>query len=176
MNSPQNEYARSPVEKGQLWAQGEGDALLRVLEFAGMPVPENGLVVSPPSGGMLTVWPDGRYEFAAQLVGDAAEMQEPVSTFYGYVAEDLYGEIVAGSFVLPGEDDSPGLMHDFQAWSLPELMDVDGAAEALLHGGYFDTQDYFAHDVPDGHHVDTLTGPDLGIDDLTRLILDSQSS
>lgn len=55
--------------------------MLRVLEFAGMPVPENGLVVSPPFGGMLTVWQDGRYEFAAQLVGEAAEMQEPVSTF-----------------------------------------------------------------------------------------------
>jgi hypothetical protein len=110
------------------------------------------------------------------LVGESAEVQEPVSTFYGYVAEDLYGEIVAGSFVLPGGDDSPALMHGFQAWSLPELMDVDGAAEALLHGGYFDTQDYFAHAVPDGHHIDTLTGPDPGLDDLTRLILDSQSS
>ena len=176
MNSHQNEYASHPAEKGRLWGQGEGDALFRVLEFAGMPVPENGLVVSPPFGGVLTIWPDGRYEFAPQQEGEPSGMQEPISTFYGYMAEDLYGEIVAGSFVLAGGDERPDLMQDFQAWSLPELMDVDGAAEALLHGGYFDTQDYFAHDVPDGHHIDALTGPDLGIDDLTRLILDSQSS
>lgn len=167
-----------PAQRGQLWAQGEGDALLRVLEFSGVPVPEDGLVVSPPSGGALTVWPNGMYEFTPQPEAEPLVAQDPVSTFYGYVAEDLYGEIVAGSFVLAGGEDSSDLMQDFQAWSLPELMDVDGAAEALLHAGpgYLDALDSFAHGGPESHHAETLAGPDPGIDDLARLILDSQNS
>lgn len=176
MNLHQNEYVSQPAQKGQLWTQGEGEALLRVLEFSGVPVPEDGLVVSPPSGGTLTVWPNGMYEFTPQSEGETLVMQDPVSTFYGYVAEDLYGEIVAGSFVLAGGEDSPVLMQDFQAWSLPELMDVEGAAEALLHVGHLDALDNFAHGVSDSHHADALAGPDPAIDDLARLIIDSQNS
>jgi len=176
MNSHQNEYAVQPAQKGQLWAKGEGDALLRVLEFSGVPVPEDGLVISPPSGGTLTVWPNGMYEFTPQSEGEALDVQDPVSTFYGYVAEDFYGETVAGSFVLAAGEGGSALMQDFQAWSLPELMEVDGAAEALLHDGHLDALDSFTQGAPDSHHVDTLAGPDPGIDDLARLILDSQNS
>ena len=157
--------------EGRLLEDGNDSNSLRVVEFAGLFVPDEGLVISPPAGGELTVWPNGSYAFTSSPVE-----AEGIATHYSYVVETGDGLSFIGSFLLGEEAGVPEGMHDFQAWSLPELMDVDGAAEALLHGGYFDTQDYFAHAVPDGHHIDTLTGPDPGLDDLTRLILDSQSS
>jgi hypothetical protein len=177
MNSHHDAYGNHSPEKGQLWAQGEGEVMLRVLEFAGLPVPEGGLAISPPTGGVLTVWPDGRYEFAPLAHEDSAETTEPISIFYGYVGEDLYGETVAGSFVLARGEDSPNLMQDFQAWSLPELLDK--AAEALLAAEASDEAEFFGHGDPDfASHADAAihASIDLSLDDLSRLILDSQQS
>ncbi|PKN40004.1 MAG: hypothetical protein CVU60_17915 [Deltaproteobacteria bacterium HGW-Deltaproteobacteria-18] len=157
--------------EGRLLEDGNDSNSLRVVEFAGLFVPDEGLVISPPTGGELTVWPNGSYAFTS-----SSAVAEGIATHYSYVVETDDGSSFIGSFLLGEEISVPEAMHDFQAWSLPELMDVDGAAEALLHGGHFDMQDSFAYDVPDGHHVETLIGPDPGIDDLTRLILDSQSS
>lgn len=168
--------SRAP-ESGWLWTPGGGDGLLRVLEFAGRPVPEEGLPVSIPSGGMLTVRPDGRYEYAVPAHEGSPDAGAPVSTFYGYVAEDLYGEVVAGSFVLALGEDVPDPMHDFQAWSLPELL--DGAVGALLGGDAPELPEFFGPAVSEGAvHAESagLASPDPGLDDLTRLILDSNHS
>lgn len=166
MNSLHDANESQAPESGWLWTQGGGEGLLRVLEFAGLPVPEDGLVISPPSGGTLTVWADGRYEFAPSVHEGSPDGEEPVSTFYGYVAEDLYCEIVAGSFVLARAEDSPDLMQDFQAWSLPQLLDT----AALLTAEASDGAGFAEHDPA---QFSSLAGPDPALDDLTRLILDS---
>lgn len=174
MNTLHGASENQVLESWWLWAQGGGDGLLRVLEFAGLPVPEGGLAVSPPTGGTLTVWPDGRYEFAPSAQEGSSDAAEPVSTFYGYMAEDLYGEIVAGSFMLALGADSPDLMQDFQAWSLPELL--DNAAEALLTTDASDGAGSFGHDPSNfASHLDAASHDSLdpALDDLTRLILDS---
>lgn len=154
------------LESGQLWAQDEGEALLRVVEFASLPVPDDGLRVRPPCGGTLTVWPDGSYEFVPASE-DSRGSEQPISTYYGYVAEDLYGEAVTGTFVLARAEDSPDSMHDFQAWSLPEML--DNAAALLLEdapGGAGDS----GYDADLATRLDSL---DPALDDLARLILDS---
>lgn len=151
---------------GRLWAHGGEEGLIRVFEFAGLPVPEDGLSVSPPTGGTLTVWPDGRYEFAAPAHEDSPDAQDAVSTSYAYMAEDLYGEIVAGSFMLALGEDSPDLMQDFQAWSLPHLLDT----AALLTAEASDGAGLAEHDPA---QFSSLAGPDPALDDLARLILDS---
>jgi hypothetical protein len=174
MNSLHDANENQAPESGWLWTQGGGEGLLRVLEFAGLPVPGDGLVISPPSGGTLTVWADGRYEFAPSVHEGSPDGEEPVSTFYGYVAEDLYCEIVAGSFVLARAEDSPDLIQGFQAWSLPELLDT--AADALLAADASDGAGSFGHDPGDfTSHLDAASHDSLdpALDDLTRLILDS---
>lgn len=177
MNTQHDADESRALESGWLWTPGGGDGLLRVLEFAGKPVPDDGLPVSLPSGGTLTVWLDGRYEFAPSAHEDSPDAQEPVSTFYGYVAEDLYGEIVAGSFVLALGEDVPDPMHGFQAWSLPELL--DSAADALLAAEASGGAGLFGPGGPDLlSHVDAaiFASLDPDLDDLTRLILDSHHS
>lgn len=156
---------KSPVA-GRLWSHDGQEDVLRVLEFAGQPVPEDGLALSPPTGGALTVWPDGRYEFAAPAHEDSPDAQDAVSTSYGYMAEDLYGEIVAGSFMLPMGEDNLDLMQDFRAWSLPQLLDTAALLTADASGG----AGLADHDPA---QFSSLAGLDPALDDLTRLILDS---
>jgi hypothetical protein len=103
-----------------LIAQG-GDAL-RVAEFGGHPVPEDGLALEIPAGGVLTVWPDGRYVFEGTLAGD----EELVSTYYSFVVDFLDGTSMVGSFSL-GEQASNEAMPDFQAWSMDDIMALDEA-------------------------------------------------
>ena len=151
---------------------------LRIVTFAGEPVPEDGLTVHPPQGGELTVWPDGGYAFTPASGDVSAGGQEGVTTYYSYVMEDIYGETSTGTFALNPEDEVPGAMQDFQAWSLPELLDGGDAAGFLLaepQGDFFQ-----AHGAGDVHSA----GADLGVagsepgfdDDLARLIMDSQHS
>ena len=101
-----------------LLAQG-GDAL-RVSEFGGHPVSEDGLALEIPAGGMLTVWPDGRYVFEGTLAGD----ESLVSTYYSFVVDFLDGTSMVGSFSL-GELASNEAMPDFQAWSMDDIMALD---------------------------------------------------
>ena len=151
---------------------------LRIVTFAGEPVPEDGLTVHPPQGGELTVWPDGGYAFTPAAGEVSAGGQESVTTYYSYVMEDIYGETSTGTFALNPEDEVPGTMQDFQAWSLPELLDGGDAAGFLLaesHGDFFQ-----AHGAGDAHDAAAglgLAGSEPGFDDdLARLIMDSQSS
>ena len=166
MNTLQIADANNSPAAGRLWAHGGEEALMRVIEFAGLPVLEDGLEVSPPTGGALTVWPDGRYEFVPPMHEGSPAAQDAVSTSYGYMAEDLYGEIVAGSFVLALGEDNLDLMQDFRAWSLSQLLDT----AALLTADASDGAGFADHDPA---QFSILASLDPALDDLTRLILDS---
>lgn len=159
-------------ERGMLLDDGRDPGSLRVVEFGGFFVPEEGLALSPPFGGELTVWPDGSYAFTASLVeGDG------VATHYSYVVETPDGSSFMGSFSLGEEALLPEAMQDFQAWSLPDLL--DGAVDSLLSGAAPELLEFFAPDAPDNAgHAESMGLADLGPeqDDLTRLILDSQHS
>lgn len=147
----------------------------RILTFAGQPVPEDGLTVVPPQGGELTVWPDGGYAFTPPSSGVFPDGQEPLTTYYSFDIEDIDGVVATGTFAFNPEETPPALMHDFQAWSLPDLLDGDGLA-AL--DGTFDNP------VPAVLDVTSLEAPVLETalsasgtvydDDVTLLLLASQ--
>lgn len=162
----------SLAEKGMLLEDGRDPGSVRVVEFGGLFVPEDGLVVSPPFGGELTVWPDGSYAFAASVAAG-----EGVATHYSYVVETSDGSSFMGSFSLGEDVGVSDAMQDFQAWSLPELL--DGAVDSLLSGADPGLLEFFASDASDhAGHAQSMSLADSGseIDDLTRLILDSQHS
>jgi hypothetical protein len=100
----------------------------RILTFAGQSVPEDGLTVVPPQGGELTIWPDGGYAFTPPASGVFSDGQEPLTTYYSYDIEDIDGTVATGTFAFDPDETPPALMHDFQAWSLPDLLDGDGFA------------------------------------------------
>lgn len=160
------------IETGRFWEDDGRAGLSRVVEFGGVCVPDEGLVLSPPFGGELTVWADGRYALSAADQGDGS-----MTVHYSYVVENADGATFTGSFSL-GE--APGLaeaMQDFHAWSLPGLM--DGAVEALLSGEAHDLLEFFAPGETDhAGHAESMILADVGpeLDDLTRLILDSHNS
>mgnify|MGYP001389082354 CR=1 FL=1 len=151
---------------------------IRIISFAGEPVPEDGLMVHPPQGGELTVWPDGGYAFTPAAGEVSAVGQEAVTTYFSYVMEDIYGETSTGTFALNPEDEVPGAMQDFQAWSLPELLDGGDAAGFLLaepQGEFFQAPG--AGDVLSAAVDLGVVGSEPGFDDdLARLIMDSQNS
>lgn len=147
------------VETGKL-ALGDGLAeCQRVVEFAGFVVSDDGLVMHPPSGGELTIWPDGRYAFT----GSAGEFADSVSTHYSYVAEAADGTLVSGAFSL-GEHLTVESLPDFQAWSMDDILALDdmlgNAAEPALSSGGGE------------HSAPVLLGADLGLADASGDILD----
>lgn len=147
----------------------------RILTFAGEPVPEDGLTVAPPQGGELTVWPDGGYAFTPPASGVFPDGQEPLTTYYSYDIEDIDGVVTTGTFAFNPEQALPDAMHDFQAWSLPELLDGEGLA-ALA--GTFDNPvpavfDEASHEAPASETALTVSGS-VYEDDMTLLLLASQ--
>jgi len=150
---------------------------IRMISFAGQPVPDDGLTIRTPQGWGLTVWPDGSYAFTPPE-GGAADGQAPVTTYYSYVMEDIDGSTSVGTLALNPVDEAPGPMEDFQAWSLPDLLH-DEADAALLLGGEGDLSDHTAAVGADAHanepHLEFM-GDGFFDDDLTRLILHSQNS
>lgn len=151
---------------------------IKITTFAGQTVPEDGLVVHPPQGGELTIWPDGGYAFMPPEGGVVVDGQAPVTTYYSFVMEDVDGSTSVGTFALNPAEEVPGAMDDFQAWSLPELLHDEGDASLLLAGGH-DVHVDAAAGAVDAHvpalHVEFM-GSDTFDDDLTRLILHSQNS
>jgi hypothetical protein len=162
-------------EKGRLLEDGSDSNSLRVVEFAGHFVSDDGLHISPPTGGELAVWPDGSYAFTSSPAKDPG-----VATHYSYVVETSDGLSFIGSFSLGEETGVSETMQDFQAWSLPELMDADGAAEELLTDVWIETMGVIPHDtsglVHPAEHVDSVTLGSEFDDGLARLILDSFNS
>lgn len=144
----------------------------RILTFAGQPVPEDGLTVAPPQGGELTVWPDGGYAFTPPASGVFADGQEPLTTYYSYDIEDIDGVVTTGTFIFNPDETPPALMHDFQAWSLSDLLDGDGLAG--LGGGVEDVEPaVFGHDQPASESGLVVSGV-VYEDDMTLLLLASQ--
>ena len=161
----------SLFERGTLLEDGRDPGSVRVVEFGGHFVPEGGLVVSPPFGGELTVWPDGSYAFTSSLPAG-----ESVATHYSYVVETSDGSSFMGSFSLGEDVGAFEAMQGFQAWSLPELL--DGAVGSLLSGASPELLEFFAPDASEhAGHVESvaLSGYGSELDDLTRLILESQN-
>jgi hypothetical protein len=151
----------------------EGLVAFRVTEFAGQPVPEDGLTLDIPGGGLITVWPNGEYA----LQNGTGEDDSLVNTYFSYVVETSDGSFVTSSFSLGEDVGASEAMQDFQAWSLPEL--IDGAVDSLLNGAAPELLEYFASNAPDhADHAESMSLPEHGseLDDLTRLILDSQNS
>lgn len=177
------DVSRSAVElsdSGAIWEDALVTDVLRVLSFAGQSVPEDGVTVYPPQGGELTVWPDGGYAFAPPGGDVVSGSQEAVSTYYSYVMEDVDGETSIGTFALNFGASVPDSMHDFQAWSLPELLHVDSPAENFLAGIESGGLEFFASPPVDSNSFVAslgLIGSDSAFeDDLTQLIFNSQSS
>lgn len=98
---------------------------LRILTFAGHPVSDDGLSLSPPQGGEFTVWPDGGYAYTPPEGGVVLEPGAPVSTFYSYVMEDVDGEVTVGTFALTPGTATLEPMPDFQSWSLDDILALE---------------------------------------------------
>lgn len=145
----------------------------RILTFAGQFVSDDGLVIHPPQGGELTIWPDGGYAFVPPEGGVVVDGQAPVTTYYSFVLEDVDGSTSVGTFALNPADEVPGDMDDFRAWSLPELLQDEADAALLLAGG----QDVHADAAGVDAHVSLLqvefAAADSYDDDLTHLITQS---
>ncbi|MGE4440052.1 MAG: hypothetical protein AB7D27_01030 [Desulfomicrobium sp.] len=110
------------AQTGHFWPETESSDFLRVVEFAGFQVPEDGLVLAPPFGGELTVWPDGQYSFVWPVSENGG--QAMVATHYSYVVETLDGTTSVGTFAL-GEQAQEETMPDFQSWSLDDILALD---------------------------------------------------
>ena len=149
---------------------------IKITTFAGQPVPNDGLVIHPPQGGDLTIWPDGGYAFMPPEGGVVVDGQAPVTTYYSFVLEDIDGSTSVGTFALNPAEEVPGSMDDFRAWSLPELLQDEADAALLLAGG----QDVHVDADSVDAHAPLLqvefAAADSFDDDLTQLIMQSQQS
>ncbi|ACU88139.1 hypothetical protein [Desulfomicrobium baculatum] len=110
------------AQTGHFWPEPESSDFLRVVEFAGFQVPEDGLVLAPPYGGELTVWPDGQYTFVCPVSGDGG--QSMVATHYSYIVEAMDGSTSFGTFAL-GEQAPEETMPDFQSWSMDDILALE---------------------------------------------------
>lgn len=117
------------LQTGHFWPETESSGFLRVVEFAGFQVPEDGLVLAPPFGGELTVWPDGQYIFTCPVSEDGGLSM--VATHYSYVVEALDGTTTVGSFAL-GEQAPEESMPDFQSWSMDDILALEDAVGLIV--------------------------------------------
>jgi hypothetical protein len=123
MITPSAHPFESPhAQTGHFWPEPESSDFLRVVEFAGIQVPEDGLVLAPPFGGELTVWPDGQYSFVCPVSGD--DGQSMVATHYSYTVEAMDGSTSFGTFAL-GEQAPEETMPDFQSWSMDDILALE---------------------------------------------------
>ena len=123
----QNEHIYA--QTGHFRLQPEAPEFQRVVEFAGLEVPEDGLVLAPPFGGELTVWPDGQYAFTCPVSEDGGLSM--VATHYSYVVEAMDGATTVGSFAL-GEQVSEETMPDFQSWSMEDILALEDAVGLVV--------------------------------------------
>lgn len=110
------------TQTGHFRPEPESPDFLRVVEFAGFQMPEGGLILAPPFGGELTVWPDGQYSFVWPVSENGGRAM--VATHYSYVVEALDGTTSVGTFAL-GEQAQEETMPDFQSWSLDDILALD---------------------------------------------------
>lgn len=166
-------------DDGARWEAPMTDTL-RILTFAGQPVPEEGLTVTPPQGGELTIWPDGGYAFLPPEGTETVDGGLPVTTYYSFVMEDIDGSTSVGTFALDPSDEMPSGMQDFQAWSLPELLDAEAdAAKFLLgpgEGTVLDVGSHVIEPVITDVSADFVSADANFEDELDLLIFQSQNS
>lgn len=109
----------------------DGEGVFRVTEFGGHPVPEDGLALEIPAGGVLTVWPDGRYVFE----GTFWDEESLVNTYYSFVVDFFDGTTTVGSFAL-GEQVPEETMPDFQSWSMEDILALEDVVGLVVdHSG-----------------------------------------
>lgn len=135
----------SPTTGTLEFGDGQGtsnEQAFRVAEFGGHVVPDQGLVLSQPSGESLLVWPDGKYIF----IGPEDDAGQAVITYYSYVLEDADGNMVSGTF-------SPGaalflakVEHEAQAWSLEDILALN---DSILSAG----EDGVSFDVSENNEL-----------------------
>lgn len=162
-----------------LWGENAMAGTLQLLIFAGQHVPENGLIVHPPQGGELTVWPDGSYVFKPAEDPGRSDDQDGVATYYNYVLEDIDGETSVGVFAFHPHDELSDAMQDFQAWSLPDILDIDhGAASGIFAAGTEKAPDCgFASDLQGHADVLGLVGSEPVLEDeIAQMILNAQNT
>lgn len=130
---PSNSLESQHSETGHFWSEPESVDFRRVVEFAGFEVPEDGLVLAPPFGGELTVWPDGQYAFTCPVSEDGGLSM--VATHYSYVVEAMDGTTTVGSFAL-GEQVPEETMPDFQSWSMEDILALEDVVGLVVdHSG-----------------------------------------
>jgi hypothetical protein len=132
---------------------------LKIITFAGHPVPDDGLTISPPQGGEFTVWPDGGYAYTPPEGGVVLEPGASVSTFYSYVMEDVDGEVTVGTFALTPGEAVLDPMPDFESWSMDDILALEDAVGLVvdLPGPVAELSDGLA-----SGHVFSDPGLDLG--------------
>ncbi len=154
--TPLNPQKTIHAQTGNFRLQSDTSDFQRVVEFAGFAVPEDGLILAPPFGGELTVWPDGQYVFSCPVSEE--EMVSMVATHYSYLVESLDGTTSVGSFAL-GEQAPEDAMPDFQSWSMDDILALDDAVGLIfdLPGSVAELSGEKA-----GGHVISDPGLDLG--------------
>ena len=105
---------------------------LKIITFAGHPVPDDGLTISPPQGGEFTVWPDGGYAYIPPEGGVVLESGALISTFYSYEMEDVDGEVTVGTFALTPGEEAIDPMPDFQSWSMDDILALEDAVGLVV--------------------------------------------
>ena len=167
-------------DNGPYWEAAPMTDTLKIITFAGQSVPEDGLTVNPPQGGELTIWPDGGYSFMPPDGPEASDGGFPVTTYYSFVMEDIDGSTSVGTFALDPSDEMPEAMQDFQAWSLPELLDAEAdAARVFLEAGEdvsMDSGSPVIESAMTDMHVEYVPADANLEDDLNLLIIYSQNS
>ncbi|NLW82746.1 MAG: hypothetical protein GXY42_13910 [Desulfovibrionales bacterium] len=121
--------ANALTETGSILKHGLAKDSFRVVSFAGLPVPKTFLTVHPPQGGELTVWQDCGYSFVPFSAGPDRRARESITTYYSYVIENIHGDTAQGTFALNRMDAIPSRMHDFQSWSLSDLLEILGLSD-----------------------------------------------
>jgi hypothetical protein len=170
-----NNETERHAQTGHFWPDPESSDYLRVVEFAGIQVPEDGLVLAPPFGGELVVWPDGQYSFACPVSGDGGLSM--VATHYSYVVEAMDGGLSFGTFAL-GEQAPEETMPDFQSWSLDDILALEDAVglSVVAHASASELSGFDAG-AQAGLGADVSVGSvDLGLDILEHTIKTSCES
>ena len=147
---------------------------IRITHFAGQPVPEEGLVIHPPQGGTLNVWPHGEFEYLPAGNGLEADGAEAVVTYYTYVIEDIDGATYTNTFALDPVAENARAA-DFQAWSLPGILEAGEEAASLFEGTDAADQAVTAHDGAEQGHQEYMGGDMDFDDDVTLMIINSHN-
>lgn len=146
----------------------------RLVAFAGQSVPDDGLNVFPPCGGVLTVWPDGRFVFASEADGAADAGRDEVGVYYPYALEDVDGSLVVGSFSMHDAGQAVERVDGFQAWSVADVLDMDSSLSIAGLGETHEGGTWSGASTADGlnwdHGGDAHDGASVGSEVLEHML------